>query len=250
MSVITSRQNRIIVHVRKLAASRAYRRQCREFVCDGRKMLDEALRSNVEITSVLVQQGVHLKLPEGVERFEVSRELLGYASRLECPNEVLFCCRMADKNVEEKLTKGRYIVIESLQDPGNVGTVIRTAEAFSADAVIMTGECADPYNPKTVRATMGAIFRQRFFETELESLKKMLDDAKVPLYAAALSSRARDIREVSLKNAAVVIGSEGKGVSDKAIDLCDCEVIIPMTGVTESLNAAVAAAIVLYEGIR
>lgn len=250
MSVITSRQNRVIVHVRKLAAHAAYRKECREFVCDGRKLLEEALRSRAEITSALVLQGADIELPAGTQRYEVSRELLGYASRMECPNEVLFCCRIPENRADERLPKGRYIVLESLQDPGNVGTIIRTAEAFSAQAVIMTGNCADPYNPKTVQATMGSVFRQRFFQAAPERLKELLEDAEVPLYAAALSSRAKSIRDVDLKNAAVVIGSEGKGVSKRLRELCECEVIIPMTGATESLNAAVAAAVVLYEGAR
>ena len=139
------------------------------------------------------------------------------------------------------------IVLESVQDPGNVGTVIRTANAFRIGAVILTGDCADVYHPRTVRATMGAIFRQNVLVMDKSSLKDFLKESGLPLYGAALSERAKDLRELSLRHAAVAIGSEGRGLSEELLALCDEELIIPMNPDSESLNAAVAAALVMWE---
>lgn len=141
-------------------------------------------------------------------------------------------------------------MLESVQDPGNVGTVIRTANAFGIDAVILTGNCADLYNPKTVRATMGAIFRQRVLCRGVDELMPLLAGNGLALYGAALSARAADIRRVDVKNAAVAIGSEGSGLSAALLALCRGEVIIPMRPDSESLNAGVAASVVMWEMAR
>jgi TrmH family RNA methyltransferase len=142
------------------------------------------------------------------------------------------------------------IVLENVQDPGNVGTVIRTANAFRIDAVILTGACADLYQPKTVRATMGAIFRQKVLRIEREYLGDFLRDQGLPLYGAALSDQAQDLRGLPLQHVAVAIGSEGQGLSRELLALCDGELIIPMNPDSESLNAAVAASIVMWEMAR
>ena len=142
------------------------------------------------------------------------------------------------------------IVLEGVQDPGNVGTVIRTANAFGVDAVILTGACADLYNPKTVRATMGAIFRQRVLELPLAELRAALDENGLPLYGAALSETARDFREMLLDKAAVAVGSEGNGLSTELLAICDGQLIIPMRPDSESLNAGVAASVIMWEMSR
>ena len=142
------------------------------------------------------------------------------------------------------------IVLENLQDPGNVGTVIRTANAFNIDAVILVGACADLYNPKTVRASMGAIFRQTVYSMSIDELCDFTKKQKLPLYGAALSDKASDLRGVSVKNAAVAIGSEGRGLSDSFRAVCDGEIIIPMNPDSESLNAAIAASVIMWEMSR
>lgn len=141
-------------------------------------------------------------------------------------------------------------MLETIQDPGNLGTILRTANALSVDTVILTGDCADVWNPKTVRATMGAVFRQRFYEMERGEMRDYLARHGLKLYGAALSDRAGDLRRVDLRAAAVAIGSEGQGLSKELLALCDGELIIPMNAQCESLNAAVAAAIVMWELTR
>ena len=142
------------------------------------------------------------------------------------------------------------IVLENVQDPGNVGTVIRTASAMGIGAVLLLGDCADLYNPKTVRSTMGGIFRQRVIETDEAGLMSFLSENGLRLYGAALSEKAVDVRGVDIKNLAVAVGSEGKGLTQRLLSLCDGQLIIPMEPDSESLNAAVAASIVMWEIYR
>ena len=149
-----------------------------------------------------------------------------------------------------ELAGGRYLLLDGVQDPGNVGTIWRTADAFGADGLILCGGCADPWNPKTVRATMGAVFRLPVYECPLETAAERLSAAGLPLYAAALRDDTVDVREIPLGSCAVAIGSEGRGVSQEALELCSRTLRIPMAETCESLNAAAAAAVLLWEGAR
>ena len=144
----------------------------------------------------------------------------------------------------------RVLVLEEIQDPGNVGTILRTADAFSMDAVILLEGCADVYAPKTVRASMGAIFRQNVLRMTMAEAVSYCRAQDLPLYGAALSPRARDLRTLRLDRSAVAIGSEGHGLSAELLGQCDGELIIPMSGEAESLNAGNAEAIVMWEMCR
>ena len=145
---------------------------------------------------------------------------------------------------------GRYLVLDGIQDPGNVGTILRTADAFDCGGIFLLPGCADLYNPKTLRAAMGVHFRRTLYPCTLEELTALLAAASVPLYATALAEDTVDIRQADLANAAVVIGSEGRGVSPQVLAVCQKTLKIPMSGRCESLNAAVAAAVLLWEGWR
>jgi TrmH family RNA methyltransferase len=245
MENITSRKNSYIRHLKALCADGAYRREAREFVCDGLKMLNEAAAFEGEITSVLWRK----KPDEGYEALSEQHcapdGLFEYVSPLVNSPGPVFTVRMPERAARQIKNA---IVLESVQDPGNVGTVVRTAAAFDIDAVVLTGGCADIYNPKTVRSTMGAIFRQYVLETD--DMTGFLKESGLQLYGAALSDRAEDIRNAGVKNAAVAIGSEGRGLSARLLSLCEKTVIIPMTENSESLNAAVAASVVMWEMAR
>jgi TrmH family RNA methyltransferase len=140
------------------------------------------------------------------------------------------------------------IVLENVQDPGNVGTVLRTADAFGMDLVVLCGACADPYNPKTVRASMGAVFRQPVARTDTAGLQALLGG--LPLYGAALAEDAADIRALPKTGLAVAVGNEGGGLTPELLSLCRGTAIIPMRPQTESLNAGVAAAVIMWEMVR
>lgn len=244
MEKISSRQNKIIAHIRRLGSDRAYRRSCGQYVCDGEKLLREALIWGAEVKIALWSRPPCVALPDTAAQYEAPQELLDYATSLKnCPG-VLFT---VEQKRWEPAAPGRTLVLETIQDPGNLGTILRTANALCMDTVILTGECADLYNPKTVRAAMGALFRQRVYELPRAGMRDYLTENHMRLYGAALSDTAADIRSLSLDRAAVAIGSEGSGLSNELLEMCDGQLVIPMNPDCESLNAAAAAAIVMWE---
>ena len=249
MEKISSRKNRIICHMRAVASDPAYRSEVGQFICDGEKTLREALEYGAEIVQVLWREGAHTEeLPAEIEQYCAPADLVEYASSLKSGPGPVFTVKIPQQSRDERIM--RAIVIETLQDPGNVGTIIRSANAFDIDAVIMVGACADLYNPKTVRASMGAIFRQRVLKMSIKELDEFTRRQCLPLFGAALSDKAADIRNAELHRSAVAIGSEGRGLSLELLDICGGELIIPMNSHSESLNAAIAASVIMWEMSR
>lgn len=251
MEMITSRQNPLCTHLRKLAASGSYRRRCGEFLCDSPKLLEEALLWKGDLhTVVATAQAALPPIPAGVRVVQVPPDVMASVSPAQTPQGVLAVCAMRPQPLPERLTGKRYMVLDGVQDPGNVGTILRTADAFSADGLLLVNGCADLYNPKTLRATMGAAFRCPVWTCDVETLGALLRDSGLPLYGAALRKDTVDARSVDLSRCAVAIGSEGRGLSQAVMDLCDQTVLIPMRSHCESLNAAAAATVLLWEAAR
>ena len=252
MERITSRQNPLVARLRKLGNDKKTRRQEGVFLCEGHKLVEEALRWNAVVETLVVAEGIEppRKLPEGVRLVEMPADVLKSVSTVDTPQGMLAVCRTPDLTPPKTLTPGLYLVLDGVQDPGNVGTVWRTADAFGAEGVFLLPGCAEPFSPKTVRSTMGACFRLPVWETGLEELTVLLKTAELPLYATALREDTADLRAADLSRAAVVIGSEGRGVSQAVLDACALTLKIPMRDRCESLNAAVAASVALWEGWR
>lgn len=250
MDTITSRTNPLCVHLRRLASSGAYRKEKGEFLCDSPKLLREAVRWNAEIGAVLYTEGAELPaLPETVRAVPVSESVMKSVSPMETPQGVVFTCRVNDSAPPESLAPGRYLALDGVQDPGNVGTILRTADAFRWPVFLLPG-CADYYNPKTLRAGMGVHFRTRPWRCTLAALGALAKKAGLPVYASALREKTADVRETDLTRCVLIVGSEGRGVSREALELCDRTVKIPMSPHCESLNAAAAAAVLLWEAAR
>ena len=247
MHIITSRNNQLIKHIRKLTLDRAYRRSCGLYFGEGPKLLAEALKAGTAIEAVVTAQGVDLPGLDGLRRAEAPADLLDSLCDTRTPQGVLFLAQMPDTAPPERLTGDRWLVLDGLQDPGNVGTIWRTADALGADGLILVNHCADPFSPKTVRATMGACFRLPVYEAETQALPGLLERSGLPLYAAALGEDSVTVGEARLNRCAVVIGSEGRGVSPELLRLSEKTVKIPMRERCESLNAAAAAAVILWE---
>lgn len=250
MKIITSRSNPLCVHLRKLASSRSYREETGEFLCDSPKLLREACLWGAPVRTVLHTPGVPLPDLDGADVREVSESVMAAVSPMETPQGVVFTCAMAPPPLPTRLEPGRYLVLDGIQDPGNTGTILRTADAFDCRAVFLLPGCADLYSPKTLRSAMGAHFRSAQWSCTLEDAAALFRAAGVPLYAAALGPDTADVRRADLTSAALVIGSEGRGVSPQALAACQGTLQIPMSGRCESLNAAVAAAVLLWEGWR
>lgn len=250
MEVITSRSNPLMAQIRKLNTAKSARRDQGLFVCDGPKLLGEALTWGAEITTVLHVPGRSPGPVPGARMVEAPEELLKSISTTQTPQGILFLCRLPELRPPALLAGKRYLVLDQVQDPGNVGTIWRTADAFGADGLLLLPGCTDPFSPKAVRASMGACFRLPVWELGQEALPGALKRAGLPLYAAALREDTGDVRRMDLSRCAVVIGSEGRGVSPEILALCSGTLKIPMRTRCESLNAAVAAAVVLWEMAR
>ena len=243
---ITSRQNPLLVQMVRLQGSRKLRRTQGLFVGDGTKLLAEAVRWAPErLRAVVLREGTSCpELPEHVRLVTVSPQLMAQVSAMETPEGALFLCEMPPER-EAELTPGT-LVLDGIQDPGNLGTILRTADALDVP-VLLTGGCADAYNPKTVRATMGAIFRTPPGTMNHETLLRESRKQEIPVIVTALAPDAVDIRRADLRLGAVIVGSEGQGVSKALLEAADQRVIIPMHPRCESLNAAVAAAVALWQ---
>ena len=241
MEVIRSRQNSLVKRFAALGRDAAARREAGEYLCAGRTLLDEAVSSGAEVTCVLA-----LEPMPGLPVQLVTPEILKAVSPLQNSPGPVFTVKMRPLPAAARLR--RAVVLENVQDPGNVGTVLRTADAFAVDLVILCGACADPYNPKAVRASMGAVFRQSVARTELEGLPPLLGG--LPLYGAALAPGGADVRGLPAGPLAVAVGNEGQGLTEALLGLCAGTVRIPMSPRAESLNAAAAAAVLMWEMVR
>lgn len=241
---ITARKNPLLQQVRRLLSSRKEREAAGLFAADGIKLLQEAVRYDPGLDTVILSDGVEAQVPETVRLVRVPEDVMMSISPMDSPQGALFLCRLPDKKAFSP-EKG-MIFLDGIQDPGNLGTILRTADALDIPVALLEG-CADPYNPKTVRASMGAVFRRPPVQTTWQEVKKACGSVGISIGVTALSDRAKDLRHADLKQMAVVIGSEGKGVRQEILDSADAELIIPMNPHCESLNAAVAATIVMWQ---
>ena len=243
---ITSRENPVVKAVAKLVKSREERREKGLFVCEGEVMLKEAVSGGADIKEVFIRKGKSLDsglIPQSAAVYEVEDHVLEKISDVKTTRDVIFTCAMPKGG---SLFGERVIVLENVSDPGNVGTIVRTSEAFGMDSVVFLGSCADLYSPKTIRATMGSVFRVNAVFMEEDEFFLKAQAMGLTVFAAALSPGAQEIYSVDLGKAAVMIGNEANGLSKNALDKCDKHVIIPISGI-QSLNAAVAASVFMYE---
>ncbi len=241
---IQSRKNPLLQQVRRLLSSRREREKAGLFVSDGTKLLQEAVRYFPGLEAVILSDGVEAEIPEGVKLYRVSREVMESVSPMETPQGALFLCRLPEK--KEFVPQPGMLLLDGIQDPGNLGTILRTADALEVPVVLLEG-CADPYSHKVVRASMGAVFRTQPVQGTWEQVQEACAAAGIPIAVTALTESARDIRGADLSRMAVVIGSEGQGVRREILDRAANALIIPMNARCESLNAAVAATIVMWQ---
>ena len=241
---ITSRKNALLQQVKRLLSSKKEREASGLFVSDGTKLLQEAVRWYDGLDTVILSDGVEAEVPEDVRVIRVPEDVMASVSPMETPQGALFVCRLPQKKVF--VPQRGMLLLDGIQDPGNLGTILRTADALDVPVVLLEG-CADPYSHRVVRSSMGAVFRVQPVQACWQDVKAACAQAGIAVGVTALSERAKDLRQSDLKNMAVVIGSEGKGVRQEVLDSADAELIIPMNPHCESLNAAVAATIVMWQ---
>lgn len=248
---ISSKSNEKIKSVRKLA-DKKYRALSGLFTIEGRKLVYDYLRTAGIPLRIFATESAAEKYADilkATEVYIISEELYAHISGEKAPQGIMAVCRIPE---EGSLKEGRCLLLESVRDAGNLGTVIRTAAAFGIENIVLSADCADLYNPKTLRAAMGALFFANIFTVAdivafVESLRS--DGRRV--LATVPSEDAVDIRSVTFtENDCAVIGNEGSGISGELLSHCDLRVTIPMRGQTESLNASAAASVLMWELVR
>ena len=245
---ITSRHNPLVTFFRRLAGDKEERRRAGLLLGQGEKLLWEAMASGLVPETVLYSHAAP-ELPEHTRCCAVTEEILAYISPMKSPPETIFTLPIPE---ERGPVFGRVLLAEELQDPGNVGTMIRTAAAFGFDGILLAGACADPWSPKAVRAGMGATFRLRIWERRDvgEALAELAEEG-LPLFAAALSENAERAGAFRFpERFALAVGNEGHGLSDTVMKAANSILRIPMAPGAESLNAAAAAAVLMWEAYR
>lgn len=269
--VIRSRQNRTVVELAKLTDRRA-RRESGRFRFDGLKLFGEAIKSGLTIETVFLRETDAAALREAaVRRFGedafagegriilLADELFDRISEEKSPEGVICVAKYIDKfkkivtiyNSDDfsMLSDERIVLLEAVRDPSNLGAVIRSAAAMGIDRIILSADCADVYNPKTLRASMGAVFnRQIDVAEDLRAVIGQLRESGRRVFAAALDQSAMTLGQFDILDGdCVVIGNEGHGLETETVKACDGSVFIPMSGAVESFNAAVAASILMWE---
>lgn len=243
--LLESKQNGEIQRLKKLYARASFRKAENEYVMEGDKLLLEAMDEGVKIKSVFLHKNKRdIDINKCEKLFVLTDELFSYVSELKNSSGAIFTFEPKINECPDKLDTA--LILENIQDPGNLGGIIRTAAGMGIDAVFLIGACADFMSPKAARASMGACFRQAVVETDLNSCLKCISNSNLKLYAAVLDESARSLDKIKLEKAAVAVGNEGRGLSSELINHSDEKIYIPMTR-SESLNALAAASIFIWE---
>ena len=264
MQVIMSRQNPLVKSICALSEKKR-RVESGLFRMDGIKLLEEALDSDVRIKQVVLKEGAEMRIQALARRATergacvavVSDSVFEKMSDERAPEGVITVAYMPTelhRSGADVADGERILIAEAIRDPGNLGTVIRSCYALGIDKLILTSDCADLYNPKTLRAAMGAIFKlptESVPSDGLISFISKLRESGRSVYATALHTGALDISVLELREGdCFVIGNEGHGLRRETVEACTSPVIIPMREGAESLNAAAAAAICIWETVR
>lgn len=258
MEKITSRKNQNILFLRELIGKSSSRNEHSAFVLEGRKLIFEALENSFElfsqtlyITEKALQKNSELieKYCSDLEKVLINDDISSYISDTKSPQGMFCIFKTVDKNENYvKINKGkRLIILDGIQDMGNAGSIIRTAEAFGFDGVVLSGNSVDIYSPKFIRASMGSALRIPCVSGELDEIILQIKSSGFSVIGSILDEQAKSLEDYKFpQKSAIVIGSEGQGISEVVKNLCDSMIYIEING-TQSLNAAAAAAVICWE---
>lgn len=253
MLTIESKNNNLYKELKKLKEKK-HRTQKEQFIIEGLRFVDEALKCNVSLEYLIFTENFLLKeetfiqsFGSNVKKILLSDTLFNQLSSTENPQGILAVANMQNKSFKE----GEFVIlIDKVQDPGNMGTIIRTAHAAGASGIVVTKGTVDVYNDKTLRSTMGSIFYMPIIEDDNLKIIKNLKNQGYKLVVSSLQGE-KNFFEEDLKDKVIfAVGNEGNGISDEIYEISDIKVKIPMPGNAESLNVAVATSIMIYEKIR
>ncbi len=238
--LITSIDNPKVKEYVKLQQKK-YRDKSNKFIVEGMHLVLEAYKKGIVEEVILEQDEV---LPLDIPMVYVTKEIICKISTLDHPVNILALCHKIPE--QEQLGK-RVLLLDDIQDPGNLGTVIRSAVAFDIDTVVLSEKTVDLYNPKVVRATQGMLFHINVIREDLKVIIEKLKKEQIPIYGTRVEY-GDDVRKIRNHDSyALIVGNEGQGVSDDIEQLCDANLFIEMNSDVESLNVGVATSILLYE---
>lgn len=256
MVKIESKDNSVFKEAKKLKI-RKERKSRQLFLIEGFRFLSEAFNSGSKVTEIFVTEKDEYKLYNYVKKedlletkvYLISEMLLGQLCDTESPQGVVGVVSMGI-STQKEYSQEFYVLCDQVQDPGNLGTIIRTSHAAGAAGIILTKGTVDPYNNKTLRSTMGSIFHIPIIEDSDYKFINDLKEKKFSLLAASLEGNRNFFEENLTKNLVICVGNEGNGLSDYIYSIADIKVKIPMPGNAESLNVSSAASIMIYERVR
>lgn len=240
--VVTSLDNSKVKKYRKLQ-KRKYRDQYGEYIVEGLHLILEAFRAGV-LEELILEEG--MDVPVSCPYTYFSSEVMSKISMMDTPSTIMGLCRKAK---DEDVVGNRILILDGIQDPGNLGTIIRSAVAFDVDTIVLSERTVDLYNPKVLRATQGMFFHVRVVSKLALEVISMLQNLDIPVYGTSVVNGVdvRSLDESEKKNFALVVGNEGNGVRDEILSVCNKNLYIEMNKNVESLNVAIAASILLYE---
>ena len=258
MKSISSKENELIKHIKKLKDKKE-RDISNEYLIEGIKLIQEAIQENVNIKQIIIcddcdkTESIPKDLMYDIAKHEcvyVTKKIFKYISEVQEPQGILAVIEKKNSDKDIDYNQDIIVALDDVQDPGNLGTILRTVDSIGLTQILVSKGTADSYNPKVVRSTMGAIFRIKIIECE--DLEKTLKEIKKHKFKVVVTSLQTEntIYEINYNKKVIVIGNEAKGVEKNIQDLADEKIKIPMLGKTESLNASVATGIVLYEYVR
>lgn len=247
MKRIESSSNSLVKYWKKLATTRKERDKTGEFLVEGFHLVEEAL-NGTEVINLIVRENVEIPSSWNVDTIymiEVTAAIAAELAETEHTQGIFAQCKQPITEVNDSW--GKFLLIDSVQDPGNLGTMIRTADAAGLDAVIIGKGSADVFNPKTIRSTQGSIFHLPVIKADLMQWIPVLKERNIAVYGTALDVSSVEFHKVEkTKQFAIIMGNEGNGISPEILQQTTQNVIIPILGRSESLNVAVAAGIVMY----
>ena len=258
MQTISSKDNELIKHIKKLKDKKE-RDLSNEYIIEGIKLIQEAIQENAKIKQIIIcddcekTESIPKDLMYEIAKQEciyVTNKVFDSITEVMNPQGILAIIEKQSKEIQIDDKQDIILALDDIQDPGNLGTILRTADSIGLTQILVSKGTADSYNPKVVRSTMGAIFRVKIIECE--DLVKTLKESKKHKFEIVVSSLQTDnsIYDINYHKKVIVIGNEANGVKREIQDLADKKIKIPMLGKTESLNASVATGIILYEYVR
>ena len=244
MIVLTSTDNEKVKKYIRLSKKK-HRDSTGEFIVEGMHTVLEAFKSGM-LEEMIIEENETIPLPE--KCVYVSHDVMKKISAVDTPSTIMGLCKKKDLS-NGKLIGDKILILDQLQDPGNLGTIIRSACAFGIDSIVLSENTVDLYNPKVVRSTQGMIFHINIIQKKSSEIIKTLQELKIPVYGTNVEfgEDVRTLKEKDKKKFALIVGNEGNGVRSDIKEMCDKNLYIKMNNDVESLNVAIATSILLYE---